>query len=850
MRARFLFLPVLVLILSGYKNSTCAQSYGLGFESFEVVQDKRTGLDLSPDQTLCFNSDFEISFEMSFLADRKNYFGYIVRLIENDTRNIDVLYDNSDAVTQHFKVVIGDRFSTIAFNIPEADLYSKWNKIRLLFNKKQKTIILISGSKSYRYPFKSGEKSCYKMLFGATRYKNFTTTDVPPMKLRNVVISEDGTRKYYWPLDEMSGNKAPEMLAGRDAFTNNPLWIKKMHYDWQPLKTFVLQGPARVTCDQAGGNVHIVSRDSLISYRIATSQMTFTPHAPQSIFMDDQVLYEKSLDKVFNIHINERKVTAFDLKTRTWNRNEPDSTLKTHFLHANKFYSKPDSAIYLLGGYGHLEYKSNVQKYSLGSGTWTDLPKKDTVFTPRYLAALGAAKGGAYLIGGYGSTTGKQILNPRNWYDLLFFNVKNQTFKRIYQLETPSEDFVFANSMVIRENEGSFYALIHPKDKFNTALQLIRGSLTTPGYVTVGSQIPYQFLDTGSFADLYYDQHSHRFVAVTLNKLDKNQTRVAIYSLYSPPLSSSQVNVQEQAGTGKQLWIGIALLVLAGGFILYLRKKTPAKAELPTEPGEVIPAPEMDEAAVSNRQPVKIKPIPQLNSILLFGNLQIFDDQGVEITKSFTPLLKELFLVLLLYSTRREGISSEKLKELLWFDKTADSARNNRSVNIAKLKTVLDKLQHCTISKETGYWRLNVDHEHILIDYALYLDLVSGKRTLTKQEVSELANITKRGSFLANQEYEWLDSFKSEVSNEIVDAYLRYATSVDISDDPEFLIRLANYIFYFDPVNEEAMTLKCKALAHLGKHSMAKATLENFAREYSRIYGEEFNKDMPEVLHS
>jgi two-component SAPR family response regulator len=228
----------------------------------------------------------------------------------------------------------------------------------------------------------------------------------------------------------------------------------------------------------------------------------------------------------------------------------------------------------------------------------------------------------------------------------------------------------------------------------------------------------------------------------------------------------------------------------------------------------------------------------------------LYDEEGNEITKQFSPLVKELFLVILLYSIRWDGISSEKLKELLWFDKPSESARNNRSVNIAKLKAILDKMKHCQVSKDTGYWKINIDFQKIEVDYMHYLELLGNRKLLSKQSIIELAGITKRGNFLANVEYEWLDSFKSEISNEIVDAYLRYAASVKIADDPEFLIKLANYVFYFDPVNEEAMILKCKALAHLGKHSLAKTTFENFAREYNRIYGEDFRKDMPEVLHS
>ncbi|MFD1139856.1 galactose oxidase [Larkinella insperata] len=839
-----------LLVVSGLQNSAYAQVYGLGFTSYEVVQDKRTGLELNPEKPFCLSDDFEISFEMSFLADRKNYFGYVVRLIENDTRNIDILYDNSDAVTHHFKVVVGDRFSTIAFNIPEADLFQKWNKIRLVFNKKQKTISLISGSQRFRYPFEPAHKGCYKILFGATRYKNFSTTDVPPMKIRNIQLLENGEPRHHWPLDEMQGTKTVDILGHREAQATNPLWIKKMHYDWHPLKTVVMPGPARITGDPTTGTVYVVGQDSLVSYRVATDQVQRNGYPAQHLFMDNQVLFEKSLNKIFNIHINEKQVTAFDLETRQWNRSVADSSLKTHFLHANKFYAPRDSSLYMLGGYGHLEYKDRIQKYDLRTGTWSILPNKDTLFTPRYLAALGRVQGGAYLLGGYGSPTGKQLLNPRHGYDLLYFNTKEGTFRRIYRLDLPEDDFVFANSMVVNEKDSSFYALVFPKDKFSTELQLIRGSLVKPQYSRVGSSIPFQFVDTSSFADLFFDNHTNRFVAITSSRTDRNQTRVSIYSLFAPPLRTAPEPTRQARSLGPKMGIALTGLVALLALLVYFQRKrgskvTPTALAPVSEPVRALTA-----EPATPAPSLSVKPLPAQNCILLFGNLQIFDAQGTEITKALTPLLKELFLVLLLYSTRSEGISSEKLIELLWFDKNAESARNNRSVNIAKLKAILDKLEHCEISKETGYWRLNIDSSSIRVDYRDYLRLISAHQTLTKQEVTELASIIKRGSFLANQEYEWLDPFKSEISNEVVNTYLRYASSVSISDDPEFLIQLANYIFYFDPVNEEAMIIKCKALAFLGKHSLAKTALETFSREYSRIYGEEFRKDMPEVLHS
>lgn len=77
---------------------------------------------------------------------------------------------------------------------------------------------------------------------------------------------------------------------------------------------------------------------------------------------------------------------------------------------------------------------------------------------------------------------------------------------------------------------------------------------------------------------------------------------------------------------------------------------------------------------------------------------------------------------------------------------------------------------------------------------------------------------------------------------------MKYAYDTEIENDPEFLVKLVNCVFNFDPVNEEAMIIKCKALSRLGKHSLAKSTFMTFNKEYMELYGEEFKKDFQAIL--
>ncbi|GAA4199971.1 hypothetical protein GCM10022289_11130 [Pedobacter jeongneungensis] len=841
-----LYLWSAVIILSLCCNKSFSQSYGLGFFSHEVVQDQRTGLDLSPGKNLCFEDGFDLSFDLNFLPNKDDYFGYILRLVVNDSENIDLLYDNDFKEKHHFKVIVGNKFSKIAFEIPPATLYHHWNQIKLRFDAQKSQLTLFCGQYIGKATVNLKKGSCFKILFGANEYQQFKTSDNPPMKIRNIKITEDGELKYHWPLDEYDGNRAKELVGDNKAGVNRALWIKKMHYDWQRLGSFVVKGPASTAFNTKKDEVYIVERDSLKTFSVSDTKLKSLPFANKlTLLRGNYSLYDESSNRLLNFYADQKTVSVFDSASRTWSKDYNPKTPITDNWLFNKFYSPKDSSLYMIAGYGHFIYKNQVNKYHFPTGTWQQEQFKGDVFTPRYLAALGQSGNGAYIIGGYGSTTGKQMLNPRNLYDLLYFDMDKKTIKKRYELKVGGEDFVFANSLIINEKERTFYGLIFPRHRYDSKLQLIVGSLDKPEYKLSGSKIPYRFHDINSYSDLYYSRSSKRFIAVTTFRDSTDKTHVNIYALNSPPLDAPDKLFAEHSSFW--YWFsGLFLVAMGIIFFVFRNKKATkpvyhAQVQSFADPGEEVKETALIEETVTGNK----------SSIFLFGDLQVFDDDGQQITKQFTPLIKELFLVVLLYTIRWErGISSDKLKELLWFDKSNESARNNRSVNIAKLKSILDKISNCQISKETGYWRINIDTAVTYTDYQEYVNIIKDKSHLDHQKIRRLATIIKRGPFLPTVNYEWMDSFKAEISNEIIDSYLHFSHSVGIESDPELLIELSSYIFYFDSVNEEAMVIKCKALVHLGKHSIAKNTYENFCKEYKLLYGDEFQKSFSEVLVS
>lgn len=849
MRPKFYFISLLCACV--YLPPIFSQPYGLGFAGQEVVQDKRTGLDLSAKKSLCFNGTFTLSFDISFTPGYSDYFGYIFRIIDDDKRNIDLIYDKSLKSNEHFKLITGNHASNIAFDIPLDSLYKSWHHIEVTFNKEHQKISVSVHGKIYQQSIAIPD-NCYKILFGASNYKEFRATDVPPMKIRNLDISKNGKIYYQWLLNEGSGNIAQEERRSLDATVLNPLWLKKQHYDWQLVQSFNVGGAASFAFDTKKEELQIISRDSLLTYDVPLRKLAYIPYQSRSLNLlrGNQSVFDTLHNRLLNFYLDEKLVTAFNFEKHLWSGYYTGPDTVTNYWHPNKFYAANENALYVIGGYGHFNYHKEVYRYNIKNGEW----KKYTIggeYSPRYLAALGTTNKGVYILGGYGSSTGQQILNPKNIYDLNFYDVAHNRIKKIYDFKPKNEDFAFANSMVIDEQKEIFYALTFPNHRYNSHLQLIRGSLNTNSYELVGSEIPYLFHDINSYADLYYCPISKIFVAVTvLFDLNSGRSQVNIFTLLAPPKTatdlikkSTSFNPLPYVLTGASVLAGLVLIVL---YRYRMRKSKQNELRSPNN-GSIFNESAKVQSIYSDFDHANDV---SKNSILLFGDLQLFDIEGRDITKSLTPLIKELFLIILLYTLQWErGISTEKLTELLWFDKSIDSARNNRSVNIAKLKSILEKLDGGQVSKETGYWKFNFDEKLLYIDFYHYLKIIKHKGNLGKEDIVALGKITQRGGFLANVEYDWLDMFKSETSNEIIDTYLRFAATVNFSDDPETLIHIANNIFYFDAVNEEAMIMKCKALVSLGKHSLAKTSFEHFCKDYRAIYGQEFGRIFQEILN-
>jgi two-component SAPR family response regulator len=276
---------------------------------------------------------------------------------------------------------------------------------------------------------------------------------------------------------------------------------------------------------------------------------------------------------------------------------------------------------------------------------------------------------------------------------------------------------------------------------------------------------------------------------------------------------------------------------LVFGLILFLLWKFKEKFRKPTSTAEKI----------RNISQTEI-PKPESNYIQLFGDFKVLDKDGNEITSLFTPKLKQLFLIILLYSKRnKKGISTQELTDILWKGHSSQSAKNSRGVTIRKLRLILESIDSVQINFHVDRWAMVFDGP-VYCDYLECLKLLDREKIHDTDFNLSFYHIIKEGELFKGELYDWLDDYKGFVGNNIVDILIKFVSELSLDIDYQLILKLCDRILETDPVNEQALASKLKVLIKQNNYNLAKFTFDRFCMLYEEMYGEKFNAKFDELV--
>ena len=239
---------------------------------------------------------------------------------------------------------------------------------------------------------------------------------------------------------------------------------------------------------------------------------------------------------------------------------------------------------------------------------------------------------------------------------------------------------------------------------------------------------------------------------------------------------------------------------------------------------------------------------PKKNYIRLFGTFKVIDNEGNNITLQFTPKIKQLFLLIMLYSQKnRNGITTKEMTDILWPGQSYQAAKNSRGVTIRKLRLLLESIDKVEINFNVDHWTMNFSGD-VHCDYIEYLNVLEKEGEDPANYYLRFYQIIRGGEVFKGEMYDWLDDFKGNIGNSIVDMLLKFLSKLDIEKDNELVMKLTNRIFETDPVNEQALRFKLNALVKQNNYNTARFTYDKFCALYQEYYGETFPQKFESLI--
>ncbi|WP_421897779.1 hypothetical protein [Marinoscillum sp.] len=814
---------------------------GIKFNSYEKIKDLRTGLNLTPDELIHIGSTFQMNFEFGLWRGTEAY-GHIFRIVGTHNNNIDLISSPYNSKFDDLNLILGDSMTAVSFSFEEVGLTTgKWMKCQLTISENEGLISLsINGVKKVKQIAFNFEQ--VSIAFGKNDMGRYTTSDVPPMNLRNVVLMTDEGTVRTWPLTKHRESVSYDEVGYHMAEAINPNWIVESHVKWKLKKTVNSNSRPQIVYDQ-DSVVYLLTSSDLYSYNLVsgeTGHTLFNQEIP--VPFNQASLYRSSSNEIWVYDLDSLEINFFDLVDKSYYEINSNFSSQTSHWHANKLLTSEGRAIFF-GGYGHYTYTNNLLSHDTA---W----KVSTLneIEPRYLDAFGQnSKGELFIFGGYGSKNGSQEYGARAFHQLFKVDPISQAVTLLWSKEEEAGGNVFSNSMVFGSSDSVFYVLRYPRDKFNSKAVLESFNLYTREKETLGDSIELDFLDTSSFVDLFLNKSTQELVAVIL-KTNGDQYTTSFYGLKFPPVRYASITQSKPYNYLYQSVIGLVLLLGLVGFWLNHKRKsvTQESSRINTPKSHQHPAELMSEGASVPRheEPINLeKDFEDKKSAILFlGGFQVLDKDGNEISEKFSSTLRTLLSMLLLYSSNQgKGVPSNFIWEFLWGDKSQNSARNNRNVNIKKLRDLLETVGTIEIKNASDKWKIELGDD-VFFDYGHLMQCMKNNKTLTPA----LLELIKRGNILPSFELDWIDPYKAELSNKVVDYLLGHRNT--LAYNAQLQLDIANCIFQHDIINQDALFIKIKYLNSMKKFALAKQCYETYRKEYHLLYDEDFDVPFDEIV--
>ena len=331
----------LLLILNPILFKSQNISSGLYFAAHNAIKEERTSLILSPEFDA--SKGFTLDFDIKFRSEEHNY-GYVFRIIVDNEKSFDLIA-NITPGKKTLNLIEGDNIY-LAFNEELLKQYT-WNKwVHIRCSIYPDSLRLVFDNQMLQDRYKPINIKNVKFYFGYSDHNKFHSSDVPPMSIRNIKIT-DGKNKTiaYWPLKEHQPYSCSDSLHHIPATVTNPTWEINKHTKWVKEKTLELPIYTQICHAPSKGNIYFANSSSVLVYSTTddTLDTIFSAHGAPYTEINNQLIYHPYYNELWSYDFDPLKwISIFNFKDNTWTRNDREIKNPEYSQH-NAFVSPNDS---------------------------------------------------------------------------------------------------------------------------------------------------------------------------------------------------------------------------------------------------------------------------------------------------------------------------------------------------------------------------------------------------------------------------------------------------------------------------------------------------------------------------
>lgn len=847
MRLYLLIISILYYIFFASECFANKGNGGLEFQANNVKIQDRTSWNMF-DKGIKFPKDsLKLQFDMSIYGD--NMIGHILTCkdSENEYFNIIVYQDVTLSDTLYFNLNFTYWNQKTIIPISRKDA-RKWQNVLIsIYPKDGKAVFCIGNRKQI-----IKNENCKKDIVGRLSFffgKCGHYLDLLPFSLKNVYYFSDN-EKIYFPLNENNGEIIHSIDNKYVGYVENPSWIGNKYYHWIKVAELEENEIAAIFHDKKENNIVIKTSDKTIIFDTFSWKKNELDLSNDEKFKflrgEANYVYDTNTSELImfnNIYSSDYKaICKYNYRKRNLNA-VGNSTLRYKYHHNSVFSDKEMKNIYQFGGYFSFKYSNTFYRMNTSDFRWESIIFKGDTIMPRFYTSVGYDFAGkneyVYLYGGYGNESGSQKDGSRYFYDLYRINLPDTSIVKVCEFPMQGLDYVPSRDLILSNDGDGFYTLCSTQYKPESHAILYKFNWNDLSFKTIGDSIPYLSQKISTQVHLFEDEISNCFICAIQEFVTANKSKIKIYKISYPCEQDEKSNLGFYYNSNLKNYIIIfgGALILLVGFIYFKRVKRHSNLyndKKENEVSDIVLNDENGGKKEENNNQIMIRN----NSIFMLGDFAVFGKTGKDITYMFSSKIRQLFLLILLYSYKEQyaGISSNEISTIIWPEKELSKSKNVRGVTMKNLKEVLSEIEGIKLIYQSGKWIIDIDQTKCFCDYINLISCIINKND-NYDHVKPSLSLLRRGRLLQSESLDWIDPFKADFEDIILEKYCRYMINSYKRSDFIVSYKISQVLLGLDPLNEDIMKIEINSLCGMGDIVKARMKFRQFAISYYEVYG-------------